>query len=457
MLKTKREDVMYGSILAKSVTLTVSLLFLPILATARADSEETFFKEALGYTVKIKTTVSLPFVENVKGMSKGAGFVVDVKRGWIMTNAHVAKRSPSEVTIAFDGGDYRSASKIYVDPYLDLAIIKVGTADIPKGTEAAPLDCGALPGVGHPVGAYGHPWGLSYTGTRGIISGVTAKIQAEMLQTDAPINGGNSGGPLISLRTGKVVGINTSSVDDEGDQNTNFAVPMKYACRVFQLLLAGKDPSPPELPMAFFLDIDDRKTLVVAKTYRDKAPLGLQAGDVIRGVVGVTGQIENEAQLMHALRGRLDQVQVRVARAGKPLILGGRLRPVDRVTQRKGVYVSGVLFAVPVIQDFEELNLGQTLMVHYVESDSIGETLEIEENDFLESIDGRIIYSVDELYEYLLSAQNEKKTVTIILKRADGRNNRLFAYVKRSLSVSELKFIGIRGKNKIANHRSGGS
>lgn len=83
-------------------------------------------------------------------------------------------------------------------PYLDLAVLKLAEEQR-AGLEAARLDCGELPPVGRPVGAFGHPWGLTYTATRGIVSGVTAQFEGELLQIDAPINGGNSGGPLLSL------------------------------------------------------------------------------------------------------------------------------------------------------------------------------------------------------------------------------------------------------------------
>ena len=80
---------------------------------------------------------------------------------------------------------------------------------------APTLDCGTMPPVAHSVGAFGHPWGFRFTGTRGITSAVTTRLGPNMLQTDAPINEGNSGGPLISLETGKVVGINTAKIKEE--------------------------------------------------------------------------------------------------------------------------------------------------------------------------------------------------------------------------------------------------
>ena len=144
-------------------------------------------------------------MEDSKETSNGAGFLIDRNRGWILTNAHVVSYSPSIHKIAFHNHDYISAQKIYVDPNLDLAILQVPSSEIPKTAHEAKLDCNSNVSTGHPVGAFGHPWGYSFTGTRGIISGID---DVEMLQTDAPINPGNSGGPLFN-EDGDVIGINS--------------------------------------------------------------------------------------------------------------------------------------------------------------------------------------------------------------------------------------------------------
>src|SRR6185295_14503805 len=213
--------------------------------SAPAQSNEDAFKTALKYTVQVRATIPVPFDGDRKGSGLGAGFVVDTERGWIMTNAHVVGRSPARIEVAFYGQEFAEATKIYVDPFLDLAIIRVSDRSAMKGIEAPRLECDAIPTVGHPVGAFGHPWRLQFTGTRGIVSGVTAKYRTELLQTDAPINQGNSGGPLISLESGRIVGINTAGI--RGAQNTNFAVASKYACRILELLQKDQDPSPPDL------------------------------------------------------------------------------------------------------------------------------------------------------------------------------------------------------------------
>jgi S1-C subfamily serine protease len=243
--------------------LVIGLLFG---SEVKADDER-IFEDANSYTVKIKTQVEIPFKEDEAGVFSGAGFLVDQERGWIMTNAHVVSKSPSKIEVAFKDQDYHLAKKIYLDSYLDLAILKFSPEHFPANHKQANLECNERPKTGHPVGAYGHPWEFSYTGTKGIISGVTSEFSTEYLQTDAPINSGNSGGPLISLRTGKVLGINTSKYDADEDQNTNFAELMIYACRVLKLLQEGKDPAPPKLPVVYLVEPLNDFELVISESY----------------------------------------------------------------------------------------------------------------------------------------------------------------------------------------------
>ena len=409
-----------------------------ILCVPGAYANEDAFKTALKYTVQIRATVPVPFDGDRKGSGLGAGFVVDAAQGWIMTNAHVVGRSPSRVEVAFYGQEFVEASKVYVDPFLDLAIVRVADRNLTKDIQAPRLECNSMPHVGHPVGAFGHPWRLQFTGTRGIISGVTAKYRTELLQTDAPINQGNSGGPLISLEHGRIVGINTAGI--RGAQNTNFAVASRYACRVLELLQQGDDPSPPDLQLVYFRDIDSRKELRVARSYAGKDVLGLLSGDVIKRVVGVDGNIENETQLLHALRGRHADFNLVVSRGGQETRVSGVKLPMHRVLEARGVYVSGVLFGPVTIRDAREIGVAG-LMVHHVESGSIGESQEIEKSDMLEAVDGVPVQDLEALYAKLEEAAQTRHRLTMTFKKLYG-GDALFSYTRRSLPVSELRMIG---------------
>ncbi len=411
---------------------------LALSGTSRADTSEEIFKNALKYTVQIKTTVPVPFDGDRKGSGFGAGFLVDAARGWVMTNAHVVSRSPSRVELAFHGHEFSEARKIYVDPHLDLALLKIDPQVDTRSVSRPPLDCGELPPVGHPVGAFGHPWRLQFTGTRGIISGVTAKYRTELLQTDAPINAGNSGGPLISLDSGKIVGINTASI--RGAQNTNFAVAMKYACRILQLLQDGQDPSPPDLGLVYFQDVDNRNVLKAARGYAALGTLRLQPGDIIKEVMGISGKIENETQLLHALRGRLDASSIKVSRDGQDVLLNGSKAPMPRVLEQRGVYASGVLFGPVTFRDADEIRV-RGFMVHHVEPGSSGESQEVGKSDLLEAIDGEKIEDFNQLLARLTDAQSKGRRVQLTFKRVSGGES-MFSYTQRNLAIRDLRVIG---------------
>lgn len=413
------------------------LLFSTLLLSNKIfASEEDIFKQALAYTVKIKTRIDKPFLGDEKGAFTAAGFLVDVKQRLVMTNAHVVARSPSHISVAFYNGHYYKARKLYVDPFLDLALLELPENSIPKGIKEAELECNNIPAVGHPVGALGHTWGIFFTGTRGVISGLTDKFGGEFLQTDAPINSGNSGGPLISMKTAKVVGINTSSLNKNQDQNTNFATPMKYACKVLQLLQIGKNPSPPELPILFQLDIDDNNKLIVASTHLASDLIALENGDIIDG-------FKNETQFIHALRGKLDHFSLTITRQNKKMILSGKFNVMQLVTERQGVFVSGIVIAPWWIRDWQEVNL-PPLVVNNVEAGSIGDDQKIQNWDNLVAIDRKPMKNLKELFTYLKEAELQKKKVHITLKRFSDLDDRLYDYLERPLKIVNLKYFGDR-------------
>ena len=421
------------------IGIIVSLLLISVIS-AHAENDEDVFSKAQHYTVQIRKAVTIPFGSDKKGTAFGAGFVVDTKRGWIMTNAHVVSRSPARLEVAFFGRKFVPAKKVYVDSFLDLAIISINE-EMQKATAVLPeLECTTLPGVGRTVGTFGHPNGLKFTGTRGIISGHTAKYESEMLQTDAPINPGNSGGPLISLSSGRIVGINTSSMNDS--QNSNFAVPMQYACRVLELLREGKDPSPPDLPLAFFKAPNEQMQLKIARSLIDPAKFDIRAGDEIIGVPGVVESVDNETQLIHALRGRLGNVALRIKREGQELVINGKLEPVKKVNDKTCIMFSGVLLCeTPPYMGRDDFNPGK-IAVYFVEAGSVGDFNEIEKMDMLNSVNGKKIETLDAFYLVLKTSQEEKKPINFVFRDTGGKGTpSYFTYTERTLPVENLTWV----------------
>jgi S1-C subfamily serine protease len=176
----------------------------------------------------------------------GSGFVLD-KQGHIVTNFHVIDGATS-IEVRFSNEDTMKATLVGSDPSTDVALLKVDASP----SALTPLDLGDSGGVkvGDAVVAIGNPFGLERTVTAGIVSAIQRNVQApngfsidHVIQTDAPINHGNSGGPLLDSR-GDVIGINSQiETGGSGDGNVGigFAVPSNTVKTVIsQLLASGK-------------------------------------------------------------------------------------------------------------------------------------------------------------------------------------------------------------------------
>lgn len=406
-----------------------------------ARSAEDIFKDARTYTVQIRASIPVPFIDDDQGNFQGAGFVVDAERGWIMTNGHVVSGSPSHVEVAFDDDDYHDATKVYVDPFLDLAILQVAKDQL-DSRRAADLECKSVPSVGHAVGAFGHPWGLPYTGTRGIVSGKTDKYDGEMIQTDAPINAGNSGGPLISLETGRVIGINTLGLSKSKSEGTNFALMMLHACRVLELLQAGRDPSPPLPGLVFMDEMGVSKKLLVAANHLSEDDIDLRVGDQILGLDGSHDALVNNGQFVHAVRGHLGDLALRVRRNGEEMVLHGAMQPLPKILDRQGVYVSGMLLAPLVFVDDDNLGTHPDVSIQYLESGSTARAMALEIFDSLMSMDGEAVTDLIDIYDRLEAARREERPVQFVFKRLEWEDHHVFGFVQREFEVADLKLMG---------------
>ena len=166
----------------------------------------------------------------------GSGSIIDA-RGYVLTNYHVVKDS-YKVWVNLASGERLQAEVVGVDSENDLAVIKF---DPPSGTRLTVIPYGTSTGlkVGQKVLAIGNPFGLDRTLTEGIVSALGRPVQngegviiQGMIQTDASINQGNSGGPLLNSR-GEMIGINTMIYSTSGGSvGIGFAVPVDTAKRV---------------------------------------------------------------------------------------------------------------------------------------------------------------------------------------------------------------------------------
>jgi 2-alkenal reductase len=189
--------------------------------------------------------------------ASGSGVIIDSK-GYILTNNHVVEGQQS-IQVIFSNGTKTTATLVGTDPYSDLAVLKVDGA-VPGVAQFGNSD--ALE-VGQPVVAIGSALGdYQNTVTEGIVSGLHRSVQdanapslQDLIQTDAAINHGNSGGPLLDL-TGKVVGINTAVV--RGDASTGdiaeglgFAIPAKTAQQVANQIMSKGSVERPYIGISY--------------------------------------------------------------------------------------------------------------------------------------------------------------------------------------------------------------
>jgi serine protease Do len=172
---------------------------------------------------------------------QGSGVIVD-KEGYIITNAHVVSRAQRIEVMLSDGSTVRNVQLVDEDPASDIAVLKIEGSD---KLVAAPWGDSDKLEVGDQVLAVGSPYALSQTVTAGIISAKQRRglplpqvAYQDFLQTDAAVNPGNSGGPLVNLK-GEVAGINTAIFGDKY-QGISFAISSRIAQDVYKRIRAGQ-------------------------------------------------------------------------------------------------------------------------------------------------------------------------------------------------------------------------
>jgi putative serine protease PepD len=194
-----------------------------------------------------KNAVTYIVADTPQGQATGSGFVVS-KDGLIVTNDHVVDGA-SQVQVKVGTSDQaQDATVVGADPSRDLALLKVDATNLPTLS----LGDSSSVGVGDPTYAIGNPFGLDHTLTTGIVSALQRSLQAPdgatidgAIQTDAALNPGNSGGPLLDA-DGRVIGVNSqiqtgsSNGAESGNVGIGFAIPANTVKSFVDQAKAGK-------------------------------------------------------------------------------------------------------------------------------------------------------------------------------------------------------------------------
>ena len=388
----------------------IIIFILALTSNVYANELERILDQANKYTVKIYNSTDTPFIEDSYNPSAGSGFLIDKANGIIVTNAHVASYSPALNRVNFKHSNPVQSKQIYIDTDIDLALLKIDPSSIPKEAVEAKLHCKNDYKQGQSVVAFGHPAGKDFTITRGIISAVRFESDFfESIQTDAAINRGNSGGALIDVSTGIVVGINSFGVED--NQGLNFALPSYTVCKVIDLFKNKKDPSPLNFNVIFSNNKEQGKFLKVSEVLNTDN--SLKVGDEITQIDGV--KVENPTQLTQESRGKTD-ITLKIIRDNKEQELKLNLKSKGSVTERVGLIFSNVIVSDKASSTRLAINqrMGNpksNLVVQNLRSGPASGKLR--KFDVLIYVDGKEFKTVQSLHDYL----KDKKEIEVFFRR----------------------------------------
>ena len=368
--------------------------------------------------------------------SLGSGVIVTAD-GYILTNNHVVDGA-SDIKVTLNDRRELQAKVIGTDPNTDVAVLKIEATGLPSLT----IGDSSKVEVGDVVFAIGDPFGIGETATMGIVSatnrGLGSAIEdyEDFIQTDAAINHGNSGGPLVDLH-GNLIGINTAILPGNGggNQGIGFAIPINMAHDVMdQLISHGKvirgylgihiENITPNLAKSFGLQ--DSNGALVGDVSADGpgAKAGLKRGDVITGMNGQKVQGVNDLRLRVSQTAPGTTVQLGVMRDGQAKQLSvtlGELPEKDEKavpTENSSSGLDGV-HVEELTQDIaEQLQLPagiRGVVVDNVDQSSTAAEAGLNRGDVIQEVNHKAVTSVSE-YEHAIESA-AKGPVLLLVNR----------------------------------------
>lgn len=428
----------------KTFPLAIACLSLLALTQgALAQKLPPLLKQAESFTLRLDSYVEYGFHDDDVGDSSGTGFLIDKEKGWVLTNAHVSSYGTGDIEGAFIDTGYEPLRYVYVDTDLDLAVLAIEPSIIPATATAAQLDCTDFDPEGRDVVVYGHPEGLSFSATRGIVSKLRRDQYDDALQTDAAINSGNSGGAIIDIESGKVIGMSSSKLVDEEVEGIGFGVPARPICKVLDLLRSGKTPTPPKPLFRFASDFQTEEYLFVGAPYGNATlPKGIEIGDKITSVNGK--EISSPTEYTTELRGIDGVAQLGILRGDKKIIVDVSITPQSNILDREYVMVDGALIA----NDHYDERFARfgNFYVHKVQRSSAARQQGLRGYTVISSIDGKKPESLDEIKDLLTKGSS----VTFVLFFYGDDKREVYDYEIVEYTVEEsAELKSIRDKDDV--------
>jgi putative serine protease PepD len=269
--------------------------------------------------ITVSTQGSSPFGGSQAQKAQGSGWVYD-STGDIVTNDHVVNGAKS-ISVQFWNGKTYQATLVGADPSSDIAVVHVSA----PGSQLVPLpvgDSGNLQ-VGDGVVAIGSPFGLSETVTSGIVSALHRSIEGltnftipDSIQTDAAINHGNSGGPLLDTE-GNVVGMNSQIRSDSGgNEGVGFAIPSNTIQSVVTQLISSGKAEHAYLGVSLS-PAGPTARIAGVRSGTPAAKAGLKTGDVVTSLAGTPVSTSDELASAISAHKPGDSVSITYERDGQ--------------------------------------------------------------------------------------------------------------------------------------------
>jgi serine protease Do len=382
---------------------------------------------------------------DMKSRALGSGFIVD-KGGYILTNFHVVEKADT-ITVKLASGDEYRAKVVGKDERTDLAVVKIEA----KGdVTVAKMGNSDSATQGDWVLAIGSPFGLEQTVTAGIISatGRSGGQFQRFLQTDAAINQGNSGGPLVNM-SGEVIGVNTAILTPSGgNSGIGFALPSNTAVNVYnQLIKTGKVTrgaigiemqSNVTSKTLRALGSPDGKGVLVNRIKAKDGPAakaGLKEGDIIREIDGKKTNDSSELSSLVAELSPGKPVTVKYLRDGKDmttqLTIGDRSKVIpDEEEQEGGLGEEDESGRVKLGLSVQSLNPQQTkefdlkpdqgVIVTNVQTGGVADDAGLLRNDVILEVNRQPVRSTQDLRD-IAGKLKSGSDVVFLIKRMDRR------------------------------------
>ena len=362
----------------------------------------------------------------LRRQATGSGFIVDPK-GYIITNHHVVEDADSIKVKLMDSPTEHKADLVGFDVETDLAVIKISTGSTLPAVEIGNSDATS---VGDWAIAIGSPFGLDSTVTVGIVSAKGRDIGAQQfqrfIQTDAAINRGNSGGPLVNI-LGQVIGVNTMiATSNGGYQGVGFALPVNTAVKVYNQIIRNGRVTRGSIGVSFASDEDPHLLPalgvdhgVVVNNVQADGPAdraGIRPDDILLEMNGKPIRDGDDLVARVADTPVGETVKIAADRGGERMsfdvTIGDRAevwaddprfsfyrqqeqeKPEEGTQAKFGVYVRNL---TPKEVEDTKLGDGHGVMVTRVETGSFADEVGIHEDDVILAINRQPVGSVDDI------------------------------------------------------------